>query len=192
MLAEKYVTIFLQRCTKFKLKVGVNCSAGCKLTGKKVGIYDHEGAKVATGTLGDVPWPGTTTLYWAEVELEAPVAEGFHRWTVKFPKPDLEPPHEEASHTFGFRTTARPPEHVVTVEAIDKETKAPIQNADVLLHPYRSYADEHGVAKVEVPKGKYELHVSKVSEYKTFQTTVEVGSDITIKAELELLPAPEI
>jgi hypothetical protein len=174
---------------KFKLKVGVKCSADCKLTGKEVEIYDQEGGEVATKELGGVPWAGTTALYWAEVELEAPSAEGYYTWEVKFPKPDLEFPHEGASSSFSF-TTARPPEHAVTVEVIAQDTKTPIKNAHVLLrphsgYPYRSYTDEGGVTKLEVPKGKHELYVSK-SDYDTFQTSVEVASDLTIKAELSV------
>ena len=171
---------------KFKLKVGVRCSADCKLTDKQIEIYDQEGAKVATEKLGDVPWPGTNTLYWAEVELKAPGTEGYYRWEVKFPKLDLELPHEEASCTFGF-ATARPPEHMVTVEVIDKDTKTPIKNADILLHPYRGYTDERGMARLMVPKGEYELYVSK-NEYETFQTTVKVASDVAVKAELLVVP----
>jgi hypothetical protein len=179
---------------KFKIKVGVRCSAECSLTDKKIAIYGQKGKKVATGALGGVPWPGTSALYWAEVGLEAPGVEGYYRWRVKFPKPDLELPHEEASYHFGF-TTARPPEHVVTVEVIDKNTKAPIKGAHVLLrphsgYPYRGYTDEGGVAKLEVPKGEYTLYASKGDEYQTFQTTVEITDDATIKAELLVAEKP--
>jgi hypothetical protein len=172
--------------TRFKLKVGVRCSAECNLTGKEVAIYDHEGAKVATGTLGDVPWSGTSALYWAEVELEAPGTEGCYAWEAKFPKPDLELPHEGASYAFAFGT-ARQPEHVVTVEVLDKATNTPIRHADVILHPYRDHTDERGMARLMVPKGEYELYVSG-SDRKTFQTTVKVAGDVAIKAELLVAP----
>ena len=173
---------------KFKIKVGVKCSAECKLIDQKIAIYGQKGKKVATGALGGVPSPGTSALYWAEVELEAPSIEGRHRWRVKFPKPDLELPHEEASYHFAF-TTGRPPEHVVTVEVIAQDTKTPIKNAHVFLrpdggYPYRVYTDEGGVAKLEVPKGEYTLYASKSDEYHTFQTTVEITDDATIRAEL--------
>jgi hypothetical protein len=171
---------------KFKIRVGVRCSAECKLMGKKIEIYDQEGGKVATETLGGVPWPTTSALYWVEVELEAPSIEGCYRWTVKFPKPDLELPHEGASYTFAF-VTARPPEHVVTVEVIDKATKTPLKDAGVFLNPNKSYTDEHGVASVMVPKGGYELYVSKY-EYEEFQTTIEVAGDVTVKTELVFCP----
>jgi len=167
---------------EFRIKVGLKCFAECGLAGQEIEVYDHEGAKVATATLGSVPWSGTTALCWAEVELEAPGTEGYYTWEVKCRKPDLELPHEETSYTFGFRT-ARQPDHVVTVEVIDKDTKTPIKNADVLLHPYRGYTDERGLARLMVAKGEYELYVSG-SGKETFQTSVKVASDVAVRAEL--------
>ena len=172
---------------KFSVKVGVKCSAECKLVAKQIEVFNEKGEKVASGRLSETPLPKTRALYWAEVELEAPGVEEHYTWTVEFPKPDMELPHQEASHTFGFRT-ARPPEHVVAVQVIDEATKALIKNADVLLHPYRGCTEESGVAKLEVPKGEYELYVSAYGK-ETFHTTVEVASDVAIKAEL-LLDAP--
>jgi len=171
---------------KFKIKVGVKCSAECKLMGNKIGIYGQKGKKVATGALGGVAWPGTSALYWAEVELEAPGVEGFYKWRVKFPKPDLELPHEEASYHFAF-STARPPEHVVTVEIVDEETKTPLKDAIVALHsggtPWRGSADEGGVARVSVPRGEYDLYVM-ANAYKPFHRTAEVAGEVEVKAEL--------
>ena len=177
---------------EFKIKVGVKCSADCKLTGKEIEIYDHEGAKVATATLGDVPWSGATALSCAEVELKAPSIERRYRWTVKFPKPDLDLAHEEASCTFAFGAVGQP-EDVVTIEVIDRDTKAPIKNASVLLRPllyrgsaYRSRTDDGGVARVSVPKGDYQLHVSGDGKESSWPI-VKVASDIAIKAELFVL-----
>ncbi|HUW95408.1 MAG TPA: hypothetical protein VMW58_06440 [Anaerolineae bacterium] len=174
----------------FKIKVGVKCSAECNLMDKEIRIYGQKGKKVATGALGGVPWPGTSALYWAEVELEAPGVEGYHQWAVKFPKPDLEVPHEEASYTLAF-AAARPPEHVVTVEVTDKRTKTPIKKALVALHssgtPYRNPTDDGGVARVSVPQGEYQLHVLK-ADYEEFQTTAEVATDTKLKVELTFWP----
>ena len=78
---------------------------------------------------------------------------------------------------------------MVTVEAIDKDTKAPIKNAQAILHPYRGYTDEHGVGRVSVHKGGYELYVSKY-DYEEFQTTIEVAGDVTVKTELLWRPDP--
>jgi hypothetical protein len=172
--------------TTFTVKVGVRCSTDCRLTDKKIEIYDQEGGKVATETLGTIPWPNTDALYWAEAQLQAPGTEGYYQWTVKFPKPDLEPRHQEATYTLGF-ATARPPEHLVTVEVIDNDTKTPIANAHVVLHPYWGDTDEHGVAKIGVTKGHHELYISE-SGKKAFRMAVEVASDVAIKAELLGVP----
>jgi hypothetical protein len=178
---------------KFKIKVGVKCSAGCSLMGKMIAVYGPKGKKVATAALGGAPWPGTGALYWAEVELEAPGVEGYYRWRVKFRKPDLELPHEGASYHFAF-TTATPPEHVVTVEVMDKRAKTALKNALVSLRssgaPYKGHTDDGGVARVRVPKGQYTLCVSKGSDYEAFRTMIEIADDATIKAELSLARAP--
>jgi hypothetical protein len=131
------------------IKVGVKCSAECELTGEEIEIYDHEGANVATGTLGDVPWSGATALSGVEVELEAPNIERRYRWTAKFPKPDLELAHEKASCTFAFGT-ARQPDHVVTIEVIDKDTKTPMKNAKFFSAHIYTRAPHIGAAPVRV------------------------------------------
>src|SRR5262249_33558660 len=64
---------------RFSFKVGIKCSAGCRLSGRPLCILDGEGAEVATGTLRDV-WPGTDALYFAEVEARAPLTTGDHTW----------------------------------------------------------------------------------------------------------------
>jgi len=174
---------------EFRINVGVKCSAHCNLAGQGIEIYDHQGAKVATGALGDVPRPGTPALYWAEVDLKAPGIEGRHRWTVKFPEPDLELTHEEASCAFAF-VTGRQPECVVTIQVVDKDTETPNENAQVRLRPrmyrgstYLTRTDEGGVARLKVPRGTYQLYVWG-DEYEKIVPSVKVDSDLTIKAAL--------
>jgi len=176
----------------FTIKVGVKCSAACSLVGQKIDIYDEQREKVATAALGSTPWPGTSALYWAEVELDAPDTEGYYKWEVRFPQPDIDLPHDEASYTFAF-TTARPPEHVVRVEVITHDKKTPVKNAQVLMrpqrgYPYRGYTDEDGVARLAVPKAEYELYVSKTS-YEVFRTTIEVTDDVSVQAEIIASPS---
>jgi hypothetical protein len=173
---------------KFTMKVGVKCSAGCSLAGHKIEIYNQGAEKVATATLGDTPWPGTSALYWAELQIEAPSLEGYHVWTARFPRPDLELPHEEASYSFGL-ATGRAPEHLITVEVIEQDGGGPIGKAQVVLRPqsgyaYRALTDESGAARVGVPTGQYTVLVSKGIEYVAFETTVEAGDDTTVRVEL--------
>ena len=175
---------------KFKLMVGVRCSADCKLTDREIEIYDQEGGKAATEKVGGVPWPGTGALYWTEVELKAPDTEGSYTWQVKFPKSDVEIPHLETCSSFGFKVV-NPPECTVTVEVIDKDEKTPLKDASVILHPYRAKTDESGIARLEVAKGGYQLYVTREDKYEIFKTTVQVTDNLTIKAELIVPPVME-
>jgi len=174
---------------RFRMKVGVKCSNECHLTNGDFGIYDHEGTQVATGALPGDRWPGTTGLYVAEVELEAPAAEGLYTWSVKGVRSVVGIPHAEGSVSFGVRVVSHP-EYVVTVETVDKASQTPLSGARVIMHPYKAVTDERGVAEVRVAKGAYKLFVSQTT-YLTFGLPVEVTADMTARAELDVEPVPE-
>jgi hypothetical protein len=174
---------------RFRMKVGVKCASECPLAGGRFGIYDHSGARVATGTLPGDLWPGTTGLYATEVELPAPVQEGLFTWSVKAPEGEAAGPHTEGAVEFGVRIVSRP-DHLVTVETIDGERRTPLAGARVVMHPYQAVTDAHGVAQLRVAKGTYRLFVSGTG-YVTFGVTVEVTGDMTTKAELFLEPVLE-
>ena len=176
---------------RFRVKVGAQCSAQCKLTGEVVEIYDHQETKVATSTLSEAPYSSAGALYWAEVELEAPAAEGSYDWKVKFPEPQLEIAHGESASHFAF-VTATPPDHVVTVEVVDRDSRVPISMAFVTLHssgrfPYRNRTSDAGLATVSVPEGEYTLYVLK-EDYKDFEAKAVVAGDVAIQAELLFAP----
>ena len=168
--------------TDFKLKVGVKCSVGCNLARENIEFYDHEGVKVATATLGDVPYSDRVELYWTEVVLRSPATPGVYRWEARLPKPGLEPAHAGASFHFGF-SVAKQPEYAVSIEVVDQVTNAPVANARVMLRPYSSHTDDKGVAMLETAGGEYTLYVT-TAEYETFQATVTVAGDATIQALL--------
>src|SRR5262245_16134777 len=65
-----------------RMKVGAKCSAGCVLKDHAIEIRNHTGASIARAALGSEPWPGTTGLYWVELEFPAPVDTGAHVWAV--------------------------------------------------------------------------------------------------------------
>jgi hypothetical protein len=182
---------------RFRMKVGIKCSSECDLGHRSFGIYDHEGAQVATGTLSGDRWPGTTGLYVADVELGAPPAEGLYTWSVKDPatglgaasESDAGMPHAESSISFGVRVVSRP-EYLVTVEAIDQLSQTPLEGARVVMHPYRAVTNERGVAEVRVTKGAYKLFVSQ-TRYLTFGLPLDVNADMTARAELYLEPETE-
>jgi hypothetical protein len=166
---------------RFRIKVGIKCSNECDLTNTDFGIYNDEGTQVATGTLPDERWPGTTGLYVAEIELGAPAAEGLYTWSVKG--------HAEGLASFGVRVVSAP-ECLVRVEAVDQITQTPISGARVMLHPYKAVTDERGVAEVRVAKGAYKLFVSQ-TRYFTFALPVDITADMTTRAELHVEPVHE-
>jgi hypothetical protein len=174
---------------RFRIKVGVKCASECPLANGRFGIFDHAGARLAEGSFPDDVWPGTTGLYAAEVELTAPAEAGLFTWSVRAPESDAAGPHGEGSTTFGVRVV-RPPDHLVTVEAVDGERQAPLGGARVVMHPYHAITDARGVARLRVSEGSYRLFVSETG-YMTFGVTVEVTGDLTTKAELVLEPVLE-
>ena len=198
---------------KFRIKVGMKCPNECDLSNSPFEIYDdglegsgigdqgseegsgirdqgsREGKRIATGKLSSDLWPGTTGLHVAEVELEAPAAEGLYTWSVRSLGSDAEIPHAEGSVSFGVRVVSHP-EYLVTVETVDKESQTPLSGARVVMHPYRTVSGERGVAELRVAKGPYKLFVSQTS-YLTLGLPIDVTANMTIKAELELEPVLE-
>jgi len=183
---------------RFRMKVGIKCSPGspgsdfCRLSDMNFSVINHEEEQVATGTLPDDRWPGTTGLYAAEVELQAPAAAGLYTWSVEGPQSngsDAGTLHAEGSIRFGLRVVGRP-EYRVRVETVDKTSQAPLRGAHVVMPPYRAVTDERGVAEVRVAKGAYRLFVSQ-TRYLTFALPVEVTADMTTRAELDLEPLRE-
>ncbi len=182
---------------RFTIKVGIKCADECQLANRDFRVEDDEGIQLATGTPGVDPWPGTTGLYWAEVELEAPAAEGLYTWSVKVPSTmlgaspgsDAEIAHAEGSVSFGVRVVCHP-EYVVTVETVDQESQTALSGARVVMHPYKAVTDERGIAQVRVAKGAYKLFVSQ-TRYLTFGLPIEVDADMTTRAELYVEPVQE-
>jgi hypothetical protein len=175
---------------RFSFKVGIRCSAGCKLAGRALSITDHEGAEVAAAKLCDDVWPGTSALYFAEVEAQAPRTPGDFSWQVTTPASEQGVPHAAGSCGFAVKVVASP-DHEVTVEAFDRDTQAPIKGAHVLLHPYRALTDERGMAKVKVAKGRYTLFVSGFN-YIGHERIIDVASDVTARAALAVEPEEEV
>ena len=174
---------------RFTIRIGIKCSSECVFTDKAFEVYDHEGTKVAAGVLSNAIWPGTSGLYFAELELKAGPSPGLYQWSVKSAGKDLARPHAEGAAEFSLRVVS-PPECLVRVEAVDKLSQEPLAGAHVALHPYKTVTDERGLAEIRVAKGAYDLFVAK-ARYLTLGLPVEVSADMTARAELDLEPEIE-
>lgn len=169
------------------IKVGARCSMGCALAGQQVEIQNEKGATVARGRVGDAPWPGTTALYWTELDLMPPAIDGALSWTVTLAAEERELPHRGASSTVSVLAVG-PPEHVVTVGVIDRETQAPVERVEVRLGVYRGVTGGDGLAKLALPSGTYDLNTWKIG-YEALSQVVDVAQDLAV--QVELLVSPE-
>lgn len=165
-----------------RVKVGAKCSAGCQLTDHEIEIQDQSGSRIARAELSDTPWPGTTGLYWAELDFPAPASPGTHTWAVTSA-------HGDAFSNFTF-ITVQPPEHSVTIRVREKGTQAPLPDVEVRLGVYRALSDAEGFARVGLPKGSYSLSVWKVG-YENFSTALDVTDTMAIDVEIPIEPEPE-
>ena len=171
---------------RFAIKVGAKSSAGSALGGTSVEICDAAGTPLAQGRLGEAPLPGTSALYWADLELAAP-APGMYAWSARFAPDDLALEHEGAAYRFDV-VVVPPPEHRLIVQVMERESAAPIADAQVRLGAYRAATDGSGRAELAMPKGSYDLTVWKAG-YDAPQRRVEVTADLTV--EVAVLPLPE-
>lgn len=176
------------------LKVGVACPSGCDLTGTRIDVYNETGTRVGGGTLGPAPWPATTALYWADVDVAAPEAEGDHSWSLQvsapaFAKASARQAHGQATSIVRF-VAVRPPEHRVTLMAIEKGSAVPLAGVELRLGRFRAATDEAGIAHVEVPGGTYEVSAWKIG-YEMLSRRDHVAADTTIHLEVAVAPEPE-
>jgi hypothetical protein len=171
---------------RFALKVGAKSAAGCELSGQSIEVLDERGAAIASGRLGPTPWPDTTALFWAELEVTAPDQPGMFGWSVRFAPADLDLPHDGASSRFSI-AIAPAPEHRLTVKVVEQTTSAPIPDAWIRLGPYKAATSESGLAEIMMPKGKYDLYVWKAG-YEAPEHSVAIDGDTVVEITATVVP----
>ena len=168
---------------RFAVKAGAKSSAGCALGGCRIEVLDGD-TVVASGSLGDAPWPGTDALYWAEVGLRAPDAPGLVTLAVRFDAGDLDEPHQDASSSFNVSVVARP-DHTLAVTVASGGM--PIEEAYIRLGPYRATTDASGQASIKLAAGRYQL-VVWTEGYDTEPVPLTIDADASIDVEARALP----
>ena len=168
------------------LKVGLSCTSGCNLWNTTVEVYNEAGQRIGSGRLGSEPWQETVALYWAEVDLVAPEHEGDMSLHVRVTPT---PPHADAMSTVTF-VVSRPPEHFVTLHAVDKTTGAPLAGVALRLGRFRTVSNDEGIAHVEVPSGSYDVGTWK-NGYEVLSRRVDIAGDTSLQLELAPVPEPE-
>ncbi len=175
---------------RFTIKVGAKSSAGVDagvdLGRGRIEVRNSTGAIVTSGFLSDAAWPGTSALFWAEVELQAPTVPGLHALSADFDAGDLDPLHSGASFRFDV-TVVEPPEHSVTVKVTDKETAAPVEDAQIRLGPYRAVTGASGLAELRIAKCRFDLRVWKAG-YDAPVVAVDIDGDTFVQVEVTAIP----
>jgi hypothetical protein len=171
---------------RFVIKAGAKSAMACDLNGRIIEVRDGTGAVMARGSLGPTPWPGTAALYWAELERQAPPEAGMFSWSVRFDAAELDIPHEDAAASFSIAIVS-PPEHKLTVRVFERETAAPIADAQVRLGAYRAATSPSGLAEIMMPKGTYDLYVWKAG-YEAPASSVTIDADAAVEVAVATLP----
>jgi uncharacterized membrane protein len=105
---------------------------------------------------------------------------------VNFAAADIETPHEQSSSKFSV-VIVRPPEHRLTIEVLEKDSKAPIEDAQIRLGAYGAATDPSGRAQLALPKGTYDLTVWKVG-YEAPGQIVDIHDDVSLQVEAVIVP----
>jgi uncharacterized membrane protein len=105
---------------------------------------------------------------------------------ANFAASEVATPHERSSSKFSV-AIVRPPEHRLTIEVFERDSKAPIEDAQVRLGAYRAATDPSGRAEVAMPKGTYDLTVWKVG-YEAPVRTVDVREDASVQVAAVIVP----
>jgi hypothetical protein len=173
----------------FSVKVGLKCSAGCRMAGHPVTVEGETGFAAGTGHMTEEPWPGTTALFWTDVQVRAPAAEGVMMWRARFTDTGCGLPHDESAADFSIRV-AEAPQHRVAIALVTRGKATPIPNAEVRLGPYVGFTDGTGRVDLTVPAGTYELRIrSDGHDLEPFLVDVQHALEIGLEAHRTLTKA---
>jgi hypothetical protein len=173
----------------FAVKVGAKSSSASALHNRVVDVLDQSGARAASGPLGDVPWPGTAALYWAEVELQAPLVPGLATFIARFDAAELDPPFRSATSPFTVSVVGRP-EHILTVTVA--ANGVPVEEAHIRLGALHALTDAAGRAEIKLAKGRYELSVYKAGfETEPVPLVIEADATVAIEARAQRADDPD-
>jgi len=171
---------------KFSIKIGAKSASGRALAGR-VEVIDSSGTVVATGTLGDAPWPETEVLYWTALHIPAPAQQQFAEYAVRFIPDPREPAYDALATRFSIAPTAKP-EHKLTVKVTERDTAAALGGVEIRLGPFRARTNAAGRAELRVCKGEYQLQLCRTAHIAP-PHPINIEGDASV--ELTMVHVPE-
>jgi len=169
-----------------RIKVGATCDHGCSLSGSVIEVKEANGKTISSGTLGGVPFVGTRSLFWAEVDFGAPGDLGLHTWEARVSHSNAPPSHTSATVRFSVLVT-KSAQYRLTVSVSDGATKAPLGSAYVRVGGSTLFTDDSGKAAASVAPGIQEL-VAWKRDHLMSRSKVDVSKDDVIQVELTPYP----
>ncbi len=172
----------------FAIKVGAKAADAHALAGLRIAVSDASGAMVASGTLGDAPWPGTEALYWLALSVSAPAMPQVTAYQVQL----VDAPDEAEVVATAFTVVAATkPEHSVAVNITERDTAKPLADVEVRLGPFRARTDANGRAELRVCNGDYEMRLWRTAHSAAPQPLTVDGDtqlDLTMQHVPEVHP----
>jgi hypothetical protein len=172
---------------KFSIKVGVKSASGRAPVGGCVEVSDAAGTVVASGTLGDKPWPETEALYWAALDVPAPAKHVVAEYAVRFVPGQGDPTHDAVASRFSVTATAKP-EHKLTVKVTEQATAAALEGVEIRLGSFRARTNAAGHAELQVCKGGYQLQLCRTAHIAPVKP-INIEGDTSV--ELTMVHVPE-
>jgi len=163
---------------RVSVKVGVCCASSCRLSGGHVEIYDEGNHKISEGQLEESPWSGSKALFWAELSLVVPEAQGVYSKKVRIVVSETKFQHEEKQTDLSYRVGPAF-KHVATVRVLHVGSEGPIPNVEVRCGFYKGITNESGVAKISLPGGTFEITTRK-DGFKSNPFTIVVSGDLDV------------
>ncbi len=178
----------ISRGTAFPAKIGARCTSDCATSGWKVQVRDHNGEVVAETETGTALWQGTSGLYYAEIDLDAPDEVGLFEWNASVEASGSDLPHMAGVRKFGVRITP-PADSTLHVEAVDRESGAPIEGLKVVAHPFNALTGSDGTAVINLPSDTYRVMVSgKGYVPRSVEGKVEGNENLRVELEQDIGP----
>ena len=171
----------------FSIKVGAKSSSGRASAGCRIEVSDSTGAVVATGTLGETPWPETEALYWAALNMPAPAQQQFSEYAVSLMPNPGEPTHHAVATRFTVAATAKP-EYKLTVKVMEQITAAVLEGVEIRLGSFRARTNAAGRAELLVCKGEYQLQLCRTAHVAP-PKPINIEGDASV--ELTMVHVPE-
>jgi hypothetical protein len=162
---------------RFSIKVGAKASPARALAGARVEVSDDAGTVVASGAVGDTPWPGTEALHWLALEIEAPRHTGVAEFGVRC---------SGATTRFSVAVAENPVSKLM-VTITERDSKATLGDVEIRLGPFHARTDKGGRAELLVCPGDYQLRLWRTAHIAQPQP-VTISGDVSLALTMTHVP----